>query len=115
MAGTGQVIGWDRGRPARPPGMPISLRIASLTAGLRDSSRWSQRSEDHRKAPETVLRTLKGCQTSDTLSGCEIVFSCSGGGARNALTPGYCLSRLRREIILAAANRCNLGTLRSAL
>lgn len=38
---------------------------------LQDSSRWSQRSKDHRKR-ETNGRTLKGCKMKTSLSRVEI-------------------------------------------
>src|SRR5258705_10497522 len=44
----------------------------------------------------------KGARLLTPFAGCGIDLPRSGGGARNALTPGYCLSRLRREIHLSA-------------
>src|SRR5258706_12692578 len=43
----------------------------------------------------------KGARLLTPFAGCGIDLPRSGGGARNALTPGYCLSRLRREIHLS--------------
>jgi len=64
--------------------------------GLRESSRWSERSEDHRYRV-VPTRTLEGCQTSlrgsRTRSGC-CWFSMFSGGLRYAPTTGYSLAAL---------------------
>ena len=65
--------------------------------GLRESSRWSERSEDHRYRV-IPTRTLKGCQTSlresCTPSRCCSYFHASGV-LRYAPTTGYSLAALR--------------------
>ena len=73
--------------------------------GLRESSRWSKRSEDHRLM-QANDRTPTGCQMrrcaidllcdSRTPSGCHSFLICSGG-FRFAATTGYCLSALRAD------------------
>jgi len=72
-------------------------------SGLPESSRWSQRSEDHRLKRENN-GTPTGCQmggyardshrNSRTLPGCKS-FLIRSGGFRFASTTGYCLAALR--------------------
>ena len=46
--------------------------------GQADSSRWSQRSADHRKEAPTWFAPRRGATVfSDTRSGCELFFRCS--------------------------------------
>jgi len=65
-------------------------RLRIQPEGLPDSSRWSQRSADHRKAKEKI-RTLKECQKNrGTPPGCGQT-SLLSGGLRYAATTGYFL------------------------
>ena len=64
--------------------------------GLTESSRWSERSADHRKVTVVRKHPEGGARVSETLSGSGID-SLLSGGLRCAPTTGYYLSALQAD------------------
>src|SRR5215831_1515448 len=58
-----------------PSYLPVSTPTdASQPAGLKDSSRWPKRGEDHRKPKQSSVRTLKGCEILPLFQ-CDLAYS----------------------------------------
>ena len=77
------------------------VAIGFQPEGLTDSSRWSERSADHRTAGGRVS-TLEGWQNSGTPPGCG-KWLLHSGGLRFAPTTGYYLPALQAETGCAGA------------
>jgi hypothetical protein len=66
--------------------------------GLSDSSRWSQRSVDHRTTIENNSTPETGVRKTWHPSGVRTTWALPSGGLRYAATTGYYLTALQAEI-----------------
>jgi len=82
----------------------FKFETTTQPGGLRESSRWSKRSEDHRLGqarrwhPDGVPdEKRKQSSLLAPLRGCNFFLICSGG-FRFAATTGYCLPALQADL-----------------
>ncbi len=87
---------------------PRAVADGSQPEGLSDSSRWSQRSEDHRKAESSSPALWRSARFFGHLFQVRIHFRFSSGGLRYAATTGYYLTAFQADIFfhpVSAARR----------